>query len=41
MLCGKSDFPYHKKLLLKETIRSLLEQILSLKIGSYYKKGRN
>ena len=28
-LCGKSDFPYHKELLLKKRIRFLWEQILS------------
>ena len=30
-LSGKRDFPYHKELLLKERIRSLWEQILSLR----------
>ena len=27
-LCGKSDFPCQKELLLKERIRSILERIL-------------
>ena len=40
-LCGKSDFPYHKELLLKERIHSLWEQILSYKRSSYFEKGSN
>ena len=36
-LCGKSDFPYHKELLLKERFYSLWEQILSFN----FEKGRN
>ena len=40
-LCGKSDFPNHKELLLKERIRSLWEQILSFKRSSHFEKGRN
>ena len=38
---GKSgDFPYHNYLLLKERIRLLLEQIISSKRSSHFKKGR-
>ena len=40
-LCGKSDFPYLKELLLKERIRSLWEQILSFKRSSDFEKGSN
>ena len=36
-LCGESDFPYHKELLLKERIRPLWEQILSFKRSSNLK----
>ena len=35
--CGKSDLPYHKELLLQESVCSLWEQILSF----YLEKGRN
>ena len=35
-MCGKSDFPCHKELLLKERIHSLWEQILSFKGSSHY-----
>ena len=38
--CGKSDFPYHKELLLKKRIRSLWSDFLSFKNSSYFKKGR-
>ena len=34
----KSDFPYHKELLLKERIRSLCEQILSCKRNFPFEK---
>ena len=34
-----SDFRYRKELLLKERIRSLWEQILSLKRSSHFEKG--
>ena len=37
----KSDFLYHKNLLLKERIRSLWEQILFFKRNSHFEKGRN
>ena len=37
--CSKSDFPYHKKLLLRERIRSLWEPILSFKRSSHSVKG--
>ena len=36
-----SDFPYHEELLLKERIRPLWEQILSLKRNFTFEKGRN
>ena len=38
---GKSDFLYLKELLLKEKIRTLLGQILSLKRSYHFEKGRN
>ena len=38
-MCGKSDFPCHKELLLKERIRSLREQILSLREVPIMKRG--
>ena len=40
-LCDKSVFPYHKRLLIKERIRSLWEQILSFKRSSHFEKGHN
>ena len=40
-LCGKSEFPYHKELLLKERIHSLWAQILSFKRSSQFEKGYN
>ena len=40
-LCGKSDFPYLKELLLKERICSLWEQIISFKRSSHFEKGCN
>ena len=40
-ICGKSDFPCHKELLLKQMILSLCERILSFKRSSHYEKGRN
>ena len=36
----KSDFPFHKELLLKERIRSPWEQILSFKRGFHFENGR-
>ena len=39
--CGKSGFPYHKELLLKERIRSFWEQILTFKRSFHFEKGRN
>ena len=33
--CGKSEFPFHKEMLLKERIRSIWEQILSFKRSSH------
>ena len=36
-----SDFPYYKKLLIKERIRSLWDRILSCKRSSHFEKGRN
>ena len=36
--CGKSDFSYHKELLLKKRMR---KQILSLKRSSHLEKGCN
>ena len=38
---GKSGFPYHKELLLKERIRLLCEEILSFKRISNFGKGHN
>ena len=37
--CVSSDFPYYKELLIKERIRTLLEQILSLKRSSHFEEG--
>ena len=37
-LMWKSDFPYHKELLLKERIHSISEQILSLKRSFHFEK---
>ena len=37
----KVFFPYLKVLLLKETIHSLYEQIISFKISSHFEIGRN
>ena len=34
-------FSYYKELLIKERIRSLLEQILSFKRSSHFEKGHN
>ena len=48
MICGtsldllqKSDFPYHKELLLKEKICYQRKQILSFKRSSNFEKERN
>ena len=41
MLECKSDFPYHKELLLKERDRYVWEQIISFKRISHFEKGRN
>ena len=38
MMC---DFPYYKELLIKERIRSLWKQILSINRSSNFEKGRN
>ena len=40
-LCGISEFPYYKELLIKERIRSILEPMLSFKRSSHSEKGRN
>ena len=38
---AKSDFPYYKELLIKERIRSLWEQIPSIKRSSHFEKALN
>ena len=39
-MCGRSDFTYHKELLLQERICSLWEQMHSYKRSSHFEKGR-